>query len=783
MRDLLKLFSSKVFYKWMISYVIILSIPTIIIGYFFYSKTSLMMDEQNIEDYRHRVENFSEIADSKLKDIKSIGVMLSETSWVKKVMDINEKKNDVFDTILLMEIKKELINYITLNPIIEYISIVFPYSDCILTNDGIDDIDFFIHNTNKFPEKVTEDILSGINQYNYFSVLDNSQVSILGKKCNVVPIVQSLNYSIKAPRATMVALVNTRALMDIAEMEIQSQTGIECMIVYLNGSIIGSSSSEASNMELPEEWLSAEVKNSVFIKGTDHVFVIASQYAPWKYVFTIPDSLMVSKPKHIGLFILAASALAFLAGFLVSTLFSVLNLQPLRKLADHVRNTAGESFKSNRINEYKVIRQSIQLIEQQKQVKDKQILKYWPLIMETKFEERMLDKNWEDVSELKAIFTNLGIEVEEKNWYSVLMLEMANDFAAVGSGVGDTDISDRSAQVLPFIEQAAKDHGINAITLQSRKRTIMILYLLKMDVAEEQNIKRLISLIRRQFINNQKVWIGIGPVLKGLEGIAGSYQKARIQLDNMIFTGSEAQEKNLREHVDCNKVFYFYPIELEVQIVNHLKNGDIDSVGKILKKLKDENYNLRKLSSESLRRLLAEIIETVMRVADSLNFGDETWKEGYVNILKSKTDVEMWNFIHEAVNRVCQHISLFHENLRYKLNEHIIEYVNSEYNSKYISLKEMAVRFQIPVPTLSKMFKELSGVNFLDYINRKRIEESEKLLMDTDMEIYGISESMGYESVTTFRRMFKKYAGVNPTVFRTKVNNMGMENENSELLN
>ncbi|MEA4846312.1 MAG: hypothetical protein VB106_03665, partial [Clostridiaceae bacterium] len=399
MRNILKLLSSKVFYRWMISYIVILSIPTIIIGYFFYSKTSLMIDEQNIEDYRHRVENFSKAADSKLKDIKSIGVMLAETSWIKKVMDIDGKKNNEFDTILLMDIKRELLNYRSLNPIIEYISIVFPYSDCVLTNDGIDDIDFFIHTTNKFPEKETKDILSNIKLNNYFTVLNQSQVSIYEKKRNVVPIVQSLDHSVSAPRATMVTLVSTSALMDIAKNEIEGQSGIECMIIYLNGSIIKSNSNEASNRKLPEECFSAEVKNSVYKNGTDYVFVVASQYAPWKYVFTVPDNMMVSMPKHMILFILAAVVIAFLAGFLISTLFSVVNLQPLRNLADHVRVIAGESYKTNRINEYKVIRQSIQLIEEQKQVKDKQIQKYWPLIVETKFEECMLDKNWEDVSE------------------------------------------------------------------------------------------------------------------------------------------------------------------------------------------------------------------------------------------------------------------------------------------------------------------------------------------------------------------------------------------------
>ena len=67
---------------------------------------------------------------------------------------------------------------------------------------------------------------------------------------------------------------------------------------------------------------------------------------------------------------------------------------------------------------------------------------------------------------------------------------------------------------------------------------------------------------------------------------------------------------------------------------------------------------------------------------------------------------------------------------------------------------------------LSKVFKKSFGVGVLEYINKLRIEKSKQMLIDTNLSLLQISESIGYISDITFIRIFKRYEGTTPGKFR-----------------
>jgi YesN/AraC family two-component response regulator len=66
---------------------------------------------------------------------------------------------------------------------------------------------------------------------------------------------------------------------------------------------------------------------------------------------------------------------------------------------------------------------------------------------------------------------------------------------------------------------------------------------------------------------------------------------------------------------------------------------------------------------------------------------------------------------------------------------------------------------------LSKVFKDITGWNFIDYLTNIRIEKAKDLLMETDMKINCIAEKIGYKH-SYFNRLFKKHEGVTPSHFR-----------------
>lgn len=67
---------------------------------------------------------------------------------------------------------------------------------------------------------------------------------------------------------------------------------------------------------------------------------------------------------------------------------------------------------------------------------------------------------------------------------------------------------------------------------------------------------------------------------------------------------------------------------------------------------------------------------------------------------------------------------------------------------------------------LSRMFKENTGMNLLDYLHTTRLTHAKRLLNETDLGISEIASKVGYYSGWTLARVFKRYEGITPTAYR-----------------
>ena len=86
-------------------------------------------------------------------------------------------------------------------------------------------------------------------------------------------------------------------------------------------------------------------------------------------------------------------------------------------------------------------------------------------------------------------------------------------------------------------------------------------------------------------------------------------------------------------------------------------------------------------------------------------------------------------------------------------------------NSK-LDLKTASDLFGLTPTYFSQVFKQKMGTGFLSYIEKMRMDLGYSLLLQKDLTIEQIARSCGYESVSTFRRNFKKHYGTNPGMLK-----------------
>jgi AraC-like DNA-binding protein len=83
-----------------------------------------------------------------------------------------------------------------------------------------------------------------------------------------------------------------------------------------------------------------------------------------------------------------------------------------------------------------------------------------------------------------------------------------------------------------------------------------------------------------------------------------------------------------------------------------------------------------------------------------------------------------------------------------------------------LSLKELSNLCHMSLSTFKRKFKEVYNESPLKYLNKKKINKSIELLKKDDLRISAISYDLGFESLTTFNRVFKQQTGKSPSEYR-----------------
>jgi AraC-like DNA-binding protein len=90
-----------------------------------------------------------------------------------------------------------------------------------------------------------------------------------------------------------------------------------------------------------------------------------------------------------------------------------------------------------------------------------------------------------------------------------------------------------------------------------------------------------------------------------------------------------------------------------------------------------------------------------------------------------------------------------------------------EHSTEELSLRKVATAVNISRNHLSEKFKQITGINFVDYIARTRFEKASRLLHDVDLRISEIAFAVGFQSLSQFNRVFKKLSGKSPSAYRS----------------
>lgn len=101
-----------------------------------------------------------------------------------------------------------------------------------------------------------------------------------------------------------------------------------------------------------------------------------------------------------------------------------------------------------------------------------------------------------------------------------------------------------------------------------------------------------------------------------------------------------------------------------------------------------------------------------------------------------------------------------------------IGYINHHFQEP-LTLETLARQHYISTCYLSRQFKQVAGVSFVDYVNNVRVKAAMELLVQPNAQITQVMGQVGYNSNTHFDRVFKKVTGLTPLAYKKKHRSKG----------
>ncbi|MCK8824027.1 GH39 family glycosyl hydrolase [Fuchsiella alkaliacetigena] len=129
--------------------------------------------------------------------------------------------------------------------------------------------------------------------------------------------------------------------------------------------------------------------------------------------------------------------------------------------------------------------------------------------------------------------------------------------------------------------------------------------------------------------------------------------------------------------------------------------------------------------------------------------------------------IKLMSFLEQNFTIASDSYNSLFEKQKYKIIKDVIEYIDLNY-MKEIKLQEIAVEKHYSTSYLSKLFKEIVGINFTDYLDRVRLQSAISSIIYSNKKISQIAYENGFNNLKSFYRVFNRYNNCTPVECRSR---------------
>ncbi|TDF94052.1 helix-turn-helix domain-containing protein [Paenibacillus piri] len=493
----------------------------------------------------------------------------------------------------------------------------------------------------------------------------------------------------------------------------------------------------------------------------------------WIYISAVSVSKMTAPVVFASRLIYAVSIGGLLVGLLMSVVASRKLYEPVRYLTGLFRINRMSAGSGGSDNEIELIEKEWNRLTSESESLRERVERQLPKLREG-FLLQLVQGNfysWTE-EEIRRHMQQLGWDMDR--FSAAILFIQLHGIAKLSGRFTEGDRQLISYATSNIIEEAARSKFSHAEVINFQDLTAALFILLPADQSVAQikgelnGLAEQLTQVLGRFIR-MGITVCIGRLTYEAKSAPLVLEEARQTVKHRSLSDSD-QILDVEDYTANEPEAVQYPFALETELIQAVCAGQeeqaVQALSGFCRELK------RHQATQSM------FIQWMLQLLGNVQFGllkagRNPYKIGvsadlHVELagISEPDDAESWfrQHIIGPYTREVQQLVESHDEQHKLMIRQMTDLLHASYHQD-ISLEWCADKFGINPFTLSRIFKQETGVNFIDYLTRIRLDKSKQLLAETDCRINEIAERVGYQP-TYFNRIFKKCEGITPSRYR-----------------
>lgn len=333
---------------------------------------------------------------------------------------------------------------------------------------------------------------------------------------------------------------------------------------------------------------------------------------------------------------------------------------------------------------------------------------------------------------------------------------------------------EQNVQFMAEKVQSAAEKFLNGFVLEKESTELngFHFFLLNYEAEDRMQIRRqmkaLLSEIRVQgdILKNLSVTLALGEGVGSLSEISNSLKNARLLIEERLLVGTG---KLMEGRIDSGESFADSEIfaKFNDRISHTLESLDSFAVREELIYLKRKMLAAKEISGHEILQMTKEICNQYLFFMKKYRLPvEENFMENFSISADNCADAaELFDYMTRRITSSYEKAARLKKQDENRPIRLVKKYVEEHFGEP-LTLEEVSQVADLSPTYLSTIFKKDTGMTFLEYLSKVRMDMAKKLLKETNDTVADICGKVGYSDVRYFTKSFTKYAGLKPKEYR-----------------